>query len=649
VILVLVILLSGCAKDAFQKARTLDTVESYDNFLKEYPNDKEYSKNAERRKEYLFYAQCEKQKDKACQEYITLYPKGYYIKKAYEKGNLSGIAKLYYDNDNIKTEISYLNGQKEGIHLDFYENSVLESEVPYENNNIHGKVKYYYNNGKIKSIATYSNGKLNGFKKIYTDDGVLESEVPYENNNIHGEVKYYYNNGKIKSIATYSNGKLNGFKKIYTDDGVLERESFYENDLQNGFEFFYYNGYLLGSTPYRHGKVHGLEQYFYKNGSISEEAFFINNYQEGLSLKYYENGNIKTVANFKNNSTEGYVFWYYSDGKLMKRSYKINGYSADEPRNYGDFVSSISSSLFEQHNERKIHNEILLKEFLIFKKPFDDKIEFYTLFDETLFSKDEKKIASFISKFIYLSDHDVQNKIAHLNNVLKNIVEGKILVLRNTHAFSSYKEAYALSNSIIDLDGMKTTIKNENELIIYNKLQEYYLVNQNNKSRESYFKLPKPKDNFKNNENMDNTYLGNAILYDVAEMAQGKTVGQFGDNIMKALFPSSSSIQHVKFNSTLHSLAEYGKYKVKVKFTLTYLTNEEHQVLGFQNQKKYDRKYYSTAEYIVSPKATDTQILDFGNVQLSFAGSSFAALMSSKMSSVLKGFEYEIIDVQLVD
>jgi len=207
-----------------------------------------------------------------------------------------------------------------------------------------------------------------------------------------------------------------------------------------------------------------------------------------------------------------------------------------------------------------------------------------------------------------------------------------------------YRTGELLSN--IDLDNQITYFYKSGQILPVNIYKEYKIMNKNTNVREKYFKFSKPKKDLEGSDKMDNIYLGNALLYDFIEAGQGKPVGQFGENIMKALFPTSSSYTNVKFKTTLSSKARYGKYRVIVKFTLKYKTKTQVQVLGIHKNSVSYKEYSEVAEYILQPKGHDTEELDFGKIKVSDAASSIGAFASGDSVSKLEDFKYEIVDIQ---
>lgn len=55
---------------------------------------------------------------------------------------------------------------------------------------------------------------------------------------------------------------------------------------------YYENGSVMYETPYRNGKIHGVDKWFYKNGNIKLEIPYENGIIHGIVKKYNKNGNV---------------------------------------------------------------------------------------------------------------------------------------------------------------------------------------------------------------------------------------------------------------------------------------------------------------------------------------------------------------------
>ncbi len=113
---------------------------------------------------------------------------------SYNKWGTINYLKEYYANGKLKCEGEVLSG---GIAADCEnELPVLELDIDYKNyfkedgtpilKNGNGNVKYYYNNGVLKSEVTYLKGQRNGWYKKYNKEGHLVEVGKYVNGNKDG-------------------------------------------------------------------------------------------------------------------------------------------------------------------------------------------------------------------------------------------------------------------------------------------------------------------------------------------------------------------------------------------------------------------------------------------------------------------------------
>ena len=125
----------------------------------------------------------------------------------------SGKLKSFYQNGQLATEHSLVEGKIDGTFRIFYPNGKVwkEREDSYDVTN--GPAKEYYDNGQVKASYNYLNDKLHGPYKEYNAKGIVREEGNYYNGGYHGEVKYYDDNGKLTSKETYYYGRLLTAKK----------------------------------------------------------------------------------------------------------------------------------------------------------------------------------------------------------------------------------------------------------------------------------------------------------------------------------------------------------------------------------------------------------------------------------------------------
>lgn len=61
----------------------------------------------------------------------------------------------------------------------YYPDGRLKSEIEYAENVQHGMAKMYYENGKLYRETPYKMGKKEGLRKVYRKNGKLLAEIPY--------------------------------------------------------------------------------------------------------------------------------------------------------------------------------------------------------------------------------------------------------------------------------------------------------------------------------------------------------------------------------------------------------------------------------------------------------------------------------------
>jgi len=89
--------------------------------------------------------------------------------------------------------------------------------------------------GKIKTLVTYMDDQYNGVYLELSDRGQLKLEATYANNKLNGRWAKYHA-GWLKEEANYKNGQLDGVYKAYYDGSKqLLKEAEYKNGVQEGF------------------------------------------------------------------------------------------------------------------------------------------------------------------------------------------------------------------------------------------------------------------------------------------------------------------------------------------------------------------------------------------------------------------------------
>ena len=152
----------------------------------------------------------------------TLDKKNLIFEGEYKKGRRNGNGKEYYQDEKLKFEGEYSNGEKWNG-KGFNKNGIIDFQI--ENGN--GKGKEYYKNGKLKFEGKYKNGKRNGKGKEYYQDEKLKFEGEYKNGKRNGKGKEYYKDEKLNFEGEYLYDRRNGKGKEYYYSGELKFEGEY--------------------------------------------------------------------------------------------------------------------------------------------------------------------------------------------------------------------------------------------------------------------------------------------------------------------------------------------------------------------------------------------------------------------------------------
>ena len=157
----------------------------------------------------------------------------------------TGIKKNYRKNGSLLSEISYVDGLKDGLAINYYENGNVQLKIDYKEGKMNGKHLYNYENGKLYKSSDYVDGELNGFVEYYREDGSLKIKIPYKDGEpgvgfqeyaMNGDVKKYLKNLDIV-IREENTVALNDQYSLYfslTDYSNVKDVYYYVGELTDG-------------------------------------------------------------------------------------------------------------------------------------------------------------------------------------------------------------------------------------------------------------------------------------------------------------------------------------------------------------------------------------------------------------------------------
>lgn len=124
-----------------------------------------------------------------------------------------------------------------------------------------GTEKTYYPDGKLEGEITYVDGQVNGVTRHWHPNGVLESEIPVRNNVVEGIAKFWNDKGEL--LGTYEIRNGTGIQKMWFQNGQLVGETQWINGQWTGRQTAYFeDGTLAGET------------YYIRNQKISKKKYY---------------------------------------------------------------------------------------------------------------------------------------------------------------------------------------------------------------------------------------------------------------------------------------------------------------------------------------------------------------------------------------
>lgn len=280
-------------------------------------------------------------------------PSGVIIRKElYLNDVKQGKAYYYHLTGNLKEEVSYSDGKRQGPAKEYDENGNLIMIMEYHNN-------YLISRERIN--RTDAQGNKQGPWKYYHDNGILFKEMNYTDNLLDGLYREYANSGTLILSLRYDKGKLfeesdktlnNNIeidvRREFTDDGKLKFTGSFRNNKPLGIHRFYNNeGQIVNSEIFNEegevtaqgivdetGNRNGAWKDLYPDGKLKAEGTYNNNLRSGKWVFYYNNGKKEQEGNYLRGNLDGTWRWYHSNGELWREEMYFNGREDGESIEY---------------------------------------------------------------------------------------------------------------------------------------------------------------------------------------------------------------------------------------------------------------------------------------------------------------------------
>jgi antitoxin component YwqK of YwqJK toxin-antitoxin module len=150
---------------------------------------------------------------------VTLY-------SCYSKSRELSIPAVYVNIDKAgfiqKNGLTLLNQQPfSGWQYSLFENGDTASLIPFFDGKESGIARQWYNHNQLQQICFYEEGKRTGEHTGWWENGQLKFIHHYKNDLFDGLEKEWYPDGKLYKELNYSAGYEKGLQKIWRPDGRL--------------------------------------------------------------------------------------------------------------------------------------------------------------------------------------------------------------------------------------------------------------------------------------------------------------------------------------------------------------------------------------------------------------------------------------------
>ena len=119
----------------------------------------------------------------------------------------------------------------------------------YTNGRPTGTAKRFYQNGQLKYEMSYDNGALNGISRLYYDNGQMEELNTYVNNVRHGRSESYTRDGELKWGGEYVDGRMQSPDAV-AHDSSQNVESSSEHGASDDCVEMWRDAYILENSPH---------------------------------------------------------------------------------------------------------------------------------------------------------------------------------------------------------------------------------------------------------------------------------------------------------------------------------------------------------------------------------------------------------------
>lgn len=220
------------------------------------------------------------------------------------------------------TNIRPLNG----IHIEWYDNGILEIEASYANTMRNGLTKTWFPNGQIMREVMYKDDKFDGKSKEWYISGQIKFDKDYKNNRENGVSKYWHPNGVIGIEGNYIDGNEDGIHKAWFENGQIQSETYYRHGIKHGTcKTWYSNGNQHIICAFYDGSLYGSYFSWYEKGTRHIESHYKHDRKCNTFCEWYQNENLKIEIEFDDNGIEKESKEWNEDGRIKESVFTKDG------------------------------------------------------------------------------------------------------------------------------------------------------------------------------------------------------------------------------------------------------------------------------------------------------------------------------------
>lgn len=113
-------------------------------------------------------------------------------------GKKKGFWRYYWGNGDLKYEVYYVNGEKEGLEIRYYDvQDCIEFSNTYRKGMLDGPSVTFFANCSTRCEELYKEGKKSGYERCYDENGFLQTEAKFLAGELDGSYAHYDKKGMI--------------------------------------------------------------------------------------------------------------------------------------------------------------------------------------------------------------------------------------------------------------------------------------------------------------------------------------------------------------------------------------------------------------------------------------------------------------------